>query len=209
MKSKGKTAGDRPSKLWLLLIGVNHYQDPHLPNLQYSAIDCQGLGEALEAATVAFTSKQAKIHHDSTDAKPTLATVQASLAQMVTQAQSQDTILFYFSGHGFQDTEYQQAVLCLSDTQKDNLLATGLGLQTLLDALGQCKARQQLVWLDACHSGGMTLRGASSTKATAALENPTSQLVSVLRQQAARSSGFYALLSCDQNQRSWEFPELG
>ncbi|MEL7070687.1 MAG: caspase family protein [Cyanobacteria bacterium J06581_3] len=209
MKSKGKTAGDRPSKLWLLLIGVNHYQDPHLPNLQYSAIDCQGLGEALEAATVAFTSKQAKIHHDSTDAKPTLATVQASLAQMVTQAQSQDTILFYFSGHGFQDTEHQQAVLCLADTQKNNLLATGLGLQALLDALGKCKARQQLVWLDACHSGGMTLRGASGAKASVNSENPTSQLVSVLRQQAARSSGFYALLSCDQNQRSWEFPELG
>ncbi|MFK8183956.1 MAG: caspase family protein [Phormidesmis sp.] len=199
-------------KLWLLLVGVNQYQDPHLPDLQYSAIDCQGLSEAISEATVAFSHKQTQIHHDNTTNQPTLATVEASLAQMVSQAQSQDTILFYFSGHGFQEAKHQQAVLCLADTQKDSLLETGLGLQKLLDALSQCAARQQLVWLDACHSGKMTLRGTSGTSnnsSTVTLENPTSQLVSVLRQQAARSSGFYALLSCDQNQQSWEFPELG
>ncbi|MEO0768761.1 MAG: caspase family protein [Cyanobacteria bacterium J06649_4] len=207
-----KSTNNSAAKLWLLLVGVNHYQDPHLPDLQYSAIDCQGLNEALEAATVAFANKQFRVHHDNTASQPTLATIRASLEQIVTQAKSQDTILFYFSGHGFQDAQSQQAVLCLADTQKENLLATGLGLQTLLEALSQCAASQQLVWLDACHSGGMTLRGASSAghkTETGALENPTPQLVSILRQQAARSSGFYALLSCDQNQRSWEFPELG
>jgi hypothetical protein len=30
-----------------------------------------------------------------------------------------------------------------------------------------------------------------------------------LRQRAAQSQGFYALLSCDHAQQSWEFPELG
>ena len=204
---------DQSPKLWLLLVGVDRYQDPHLPDLQYSSIDCQGLSEAIAEATVAFSSKQIQTHHDITAEKPTLATVEASLEQMVTQARSQDTILFYFSGHGFQDAKQQQAVLCLSDTQKDDLLSTGLSLQKLLNAFGRCAARQQLVWLDACHSGKMTLRGTSdansSADSTATLENPTAHLVSVLREQAARSSGFYALLSCDRDQRSWEFPELG
>ena len=36
------------AKLWLVLVGVNRYQDDNLPSLQYSALDCQGLGEALE-----------------------------------------------------------------------------------------------------------------------------------------------------------------
>jgi hypothetical protein len=73
-------------------------------------------------------------------------------------------------------------------------------LYELLQLLSNCKAHQQLVWLDACHSGGMTLRGGL---------NSTQQMVQVLQSAAARSKGFYALLSCDSNQQSWEFPELG
>lgn len=63
-----------------------------------------------------------------------------------------------------------------------------------------------MVWLDACHSGGMTLFGAKGDNENE--ENPTNQLVNLLRQRAAKSKGFYALLSCDQDQLSWEFPEL-
>ncbi|MEL7142416.1 MAG: caspase family protein [Cyanobacteria bacterium J06573_11] len=200
------------AKLWLLLVGVNHYQDSHLPNLQYSAVDCQGLSEALITATAAFSEKEIFVHHDTTVARPTLETVLFSLAHIVSQAKKQDTILFYFSGHGFQEPQKQQAVLCFTDTQKENLLSTGLPLEQLLDSLSRCQAGQQLVWLDACHSGGMTLRGTGSFSKESKrekLENPTPQLVSILRQQAARSNGFYALLSCDQDQRSWEFPQLG
>ncbi|MEO1637099.1 MAG: caspase family protein, partial [Cyanobacteria bacterium J06631_9] len=141
---------------------MNHYQDSHLPNLQYSAVDCQGLSEALITATAAFSEKEIFVHHDTTVARPTLETVLFSLAHIVSQAKKQDTILFYFSGHGFQEPQKQQAVLCFTDTQKENLLSTGLPLEQLLDSLSRCQAGQQLVWLDACHSGGMTLRGTGS-----------------------------------------------
>lgn len=231
------------AKLWVLLIGVNQYADARLPHLSYSALDCQGLGEAIAAATQTFPQKSVVMHHDfaaggegvgglpsveaaiaatgrlplGTLAKwrsgaaqaPTLAAVRASLEHLIAEAKPQDTVLFYFSGHGVLSEETAQAVLCLSDTQRHDLLQTGLGVQELLDRLGQCKAHQQLVWLDACHSGGMTLRVAKGEAASEPLPNPTPQLVELLRQRAAQSKGFYALLSCDQNQQSWEFPELG
>jgi WD40 repeat protein/uncharacterized caspase-like protein len=196
------------AKLWVLLIGVNQYQDETLPALRYSAPDCQGLAQALTEATQAFPSKEICIYHDLTEQRPTLTAVVRQLQQMATAAQPQDTLLVYFSGHGLLATPSQQAVLCLADTQADQLLTTGLPLQTLLTTLAQSPARQQLVWLDACHSGGMTLRGARSGE-TLALANPTAQLVEVLRQRATEGKGFYALLSCDQAQQSWEFPELG
>ncbi|NBD32002.1 MAG: hypothetical protein GVY17_03255 [Cyanobacteria bacterium] len=197
------------AKLWLLLVGVNHYQDASLPSLHYSALDCQGLGEALLDATQAFPHKEVLIHHDFAAQLPQFKTIHSSLEQIAAAAQPQDTVLFYFSGHGVLDPESQQAVLCLSDTDQTALLETGLKLQKLLQFLGNCAARQQLVWLDACHSGGMTLRGAKGEPEKKSLVNPTSQLVEVLRQKAAQSHGFYALLSCDQSQHSWEFPELG
>ena len=74
----------------------------------------------------------------------------------------------------------------------------------MLQVLGTCAAQQQLVWLDACQSGGITLRGSSEKSL-----NPTPRLVQVQQQLGAQSKGFYALLSCDPNQQSWKFTELG
>jgi WD40 repeat protein/uncharacterized caspase-like protein len=194
----------QPAKLWILLVGVNQYEDSqNLASLQYSALDCQGLGEALKAATASFANKEVIIHHDFVSQRPQLAEVQQSIQHIVTSAAKDDTILFYFSGHGILETNTGQVALCLADTDTQQLFDTGLPLNNLLKQLSSCAASQQLVWLDACHSGGMTLRG------TASLAEPSSQLVEVLRHKAAESKGFYALLSCDQTQQSWEFPELG
>ncbi|GAB4379293.1 MAG: caspase family protein [Elainellaceae cyanobacterium] len=238
------------AKLWVLLVGVNQYQDDRFPSLSYSALDCQGLGEAIAAATGTFPQKTVFVHHDfaelqdpaalawqtrssqaalphqvaltgrlrlKTTAKlrnlavrsPKLAHLRASLQQILFDAQPQDTVLFYFSGHGVLDPTTQQVVLCLGDTDRDNLLSTGFNVQELLTLLAKCAAHQQIVWLDACHSGGMSFRFGLEAPSAPPLPNPTPQLVNLLQQQAARSKGFYALLSCDQNQQSWEFPELG
>ena len=222
------------AKLWILLIGVNHYQEETLPSLQYPAPDTEGLAQALSEATQAFPSKELSIYHDFAEQPPTANAVRQRLAAVTHAAQSQDTVLVYFSGHGIFDEETQEVVLCLSDTQRDALHSTGLALQDLLQALNQSLARQQLLWLDACHSGGLGQRrnqkgdqkgsqrrhpgkskggasksGPKSKDAIALTPDPTPQMVEVLRQRAAQGQGFYAMLSCDQTQQSWEFPELG
>ncbi|MDJ0695570.1 caspase family protein [Mastigocoleus sp. MO_188.B34] len=199
------TSSNNRGTLWLLLVGVNNYQDEELPNLNYPAIDCQGLANALTNLTGEFNHKEIKIYHDLAPHSPYLANVRKSIKIIAKQAKSIDTVLFYFSGHGVVDSSSQQAFLCLSETQKSNLIDTAFGIKELLHLLANCAAQNQLVWLDACHSGGMTLRGAT----TETLISPTQTLVEVLQKQAARSKGFYALLSCDTNQQSWEFSELG
>lgn len=137
------------AKLWLLLVGVNHYQDERLPNLNYSAVDCQGLAKALVGATEHFPQKEIKIYHDFAPQLPYLETVRASLQEISTAARPQDTILFYFSGHGIFVPNTHQTFLCLANTQKDDILNTGLAIQELLQLLGKCNAQNQLVWLDA------------------------------------------------------------
>jgi|GEM_PF-1967646 len=194
------------AKLWLLLVGVNQYQDEQIPSLRYPAVDCQGLGAALDAATQGFPQRELKIYHDFNQ-QPLLENVRITLKTMAAATKPSDTILFYFSGHGMLDPSSQQVVLCLQDTQTDDLINTGLRLQELLQLLADCAAGQQLVWLDACHSGNLTFLGARDTKSTGF--NPTPELVAVLRQRASQQKGFYALLSCDRHQQSWEFPQLG
>ncbi|MEA5572782.1 caspase domain-containing protein [Calothrix sp. UHCC 0171] len=200
------------AKLWVLLVGVNQYQDTGLPSLRYPAVDCKGLGEALTIATQRFPQKEVIIHHDFAPVKPIVTTVRQSLQHIVSQTRSQDTILLYFSGHGILEPNTQQAVLCMTDTQKNDLLNTGIPMQELLQILGNSSAHQQLVCLDTCHSGDMVLIGGEnplSRDGENSCFETTSQMLQVLRQRAAQSKGFCALLSCDRGQKSWEFPELG
>ena len=196
------------AKLWSLLVGVNSYLDQNLPCLRYSASDCKGLAEALLEATQGFPRKEVIVHHDEAELPPTRETVRASLNSIVAAAKPEDTILLYFSGHGVLDPNTQEVVLCLADTNKDDLHHTGLKLPEVLQLLSNLGVHRQMLWLDACHSGDITLRGAKGEARNSAVINPADQLEQVLRQRAAQSKGFYALLSCDQKQRSWEFPEL-
>lgn len=196
------------AKLWSLLVGVNSYLDENLPCLRYSASDCQGLAEALTEATQGFPRKEVIVHHDFAELPPTRETVGASLSSIVAAAKPEDTILLYFSGHGVLDPNTQEVVLCLADTNKEDLHHTGLRLPEMLQLLSNLGVHRQMLWLDACHSGDITLRGAKGEARNSTVINPADQLEQVLRQRAAQSKGFYALLSCDQKQRSWEFPEL-
>jgi uncharacterized caspase-like protein len=197
------------AKFWVLLVGVDRYHDLTLPALRYAAIDCQGIGAALAAATGAFPDREFLIHHDLVAETPTLERVETSLHRIVTQAQPQDTILIYFSGHGVVDPSTQQTILCLQDTDREHLLTTGLQIQIVLKLLEHCAAHSQLLWLDACHSGNLNFIGTNRDSGESIRLNPIVQLLSSLRHQAALSRGFYALLSCDEGQQSWEFPDLG
>jgi WD40 repeat protein/uncharacterized caspase-like protein len=219
--------------IWVLPIGVNQYRDPQLPALRYSAFDCQGFASALATATETFPKKHVRIHHDFAPQLPLLKQVRESLQIIATHSQVEDTVIFYFSGHGILDVATGEAVLCLADTDTNNLVDTALSLTELLKTLETGFARHQLVCLDACHSGGFSLRNqqgaiekrpglgeylqihnSKGRSVTPDPESPafnplTGQLVQVLQQRATRSQGFYALLSCDRAQQSWEFPELG
>jgi uncharacterized caspase-like protein len=200
------------AKLWLLLVGVNEYLDTSLPSLRYPALDCQGLEKALFKATAGFPNKEVIVHHDFAAQPPSLEGIRSSLQKIVSQSQSQDSILLYFSGHGVVEPDTQQAVLCFPETRKDDLLNTGLAMQELVQILGASSANQQLVCLDTCHSGDMNFlrqNGANRDGTMPDIANPTPQLMDVLKQRAAQSKGFCALLSCDRGQQSWEFPELG
>lgn len=196
------------AKLWMLLVGVNQYHDKKLAPLSFAVSDCEGLAEALKEATQSFPNQEVIVHCPSATQTPALEAIRTSLQRIVKEANSQDTILFYFSGHGILEPFTKQPFLCLAQTQIDNLQNTGLGLQELLQQLKLC-GDKQLVLLDACHSGSIAqLWGEARGEAAQTQLNPTHELAEVLQQCAAQSRSFCALLSCDEGQRSWEFPDL-
>jgi|GEM_PF-6502515 len=205
------------AKLWMLLVGVNQYQKPW-NSLEYAVADCQGLKDALEKATEEFKSREFFVHHDGANLPPTLEAVRNSLQKIESNAHSLDIILFYFAGHGKIVKGSQEPFLCLADTQKERLSNTGLALDEVLQQFRNCSACQQLVLLDACYSGSITTALGKAREEVAELTeaeeleknepNPILGLARALEEQAAQRRGFCAILSCDKDQISWEYPEL-
>ncbi|MBD2023744.1 pentapeptide repeat-containing protein, partial [Leptolyngbya sp. FACHB-711] len=73
--------------------------------------------------------------------------------------QAPETALFYFSGHGLPDTEgldLDKGYLATSDTDP-HVPRSGLSLRWLQQLLSKSPIKQQIVWLDCCHSGSLII----------------------------------------------------
>ncbi|AGY58115.1 caspase family protein [Gloeobacter kilaueensis] len=190
-----RTSRDRPGpavagRLRAVLVGVNSYADPALPDLQFCTADCQQLAQALAHLHRGAIANEIAVHGGN-GAPTSSQSMRWSLERLVETSQPEDTVLFYFSGHGQLDSG-GQVVLCLSDA------GGTLPVGELLAALERCPARQRLLWLDACHGGGL-----------GTARDPAASLVEAVEHQARSSRGLYAILACDAQERSWEFAELG
>jgi WD40 repeat protein len=187
------------AKFWIVLVGINHYQDRQIADLSYCANDCRELAAALTTATQQFQETEIISLYDRAQQPPNLLEITTSIQQF-RLAKPEDIVLFYFSGHGYLDSN-NRPVLCVADTNIDDLAGTGLKLDTLLTELRQCQAKRQLIWLDACQEP-------EEQQDRQIRQNPTSQLLAVLERQSEQSQDFYAMLSCDRTERSWEISEL-
>lgn len=199
------------AKLLVLLIGVDLYQDPQLHNLNFCAKDSRKLGEAIATATQLFPQKQIVYYDDDSQNKLTLNNLRRGLDNLVAAAGKLDTVLIYFSGHGILEPDTKEPFLCFEETNTEDLINTGLPVKELLAKLAASGAKDRLLFLDACHSGGFSFQDSiaqqKGAKKNVSLPiNPTPELINLLQQRASKSQGFYALLSCDKKQRSLEFP---
>lgn len=67
-----------------------------------------------------------------------------------------NTALFYFSGHGLWQTDWIQKKGYLATSDADQELENyGVPLQWLRELLQASEVKQQIVWLDCCHSGAL------------------------------------------------------
>ncbi len=145
-----------------LVVGINIYKDDNLHNLLAPASDAEAIGKILSQ----YGKFQVWLMPEAIDSetkKPFIAkTRELSLTQLQKALvklfkpegrQIPDTALFYFSGHGLrQDLGIQEGFLATSDVYPQ-LGFNGLSLQWLRRLLQESPVRQQIIWLDCCHSG--------------------------------------------------------
>ncbi|SCB51879.1 Caspase domain-containing protein [Bradyrhizobium yuanmingense] len=144
LEKLGKPTG----RLMGLVVGVDKYREPHL-NLNYASRDAQRLKRAFERdLKVEYADvKIVDLLNDNADGEAII----RELSRVSSAASKDDTVLFFFSGHGFKDEQGHYRL-----TPKDFLstASTKTGLEwSRVGAILRASKARVIVILDACHAG--------------------------------------------------------
>ncbi|MDJ0706885.1 MAG: caspase family protein [Leptolyngbyaceae cyanobacterium MO_188.B28] len=141
-----------------LIVGISSYQN--LPGLKAPAVDAEAIAQQLEQAGEFRVWRIPEIIQDKAPrigerTQVSLSELKQALVRLFKPEGRQvpDIALFYFSGHGLRDNlGVPEGYLATSDAdpKQDDF---GLSLCWLRRLLEESPVRQQVIWLDCCHSG--------------------------------------------------------
>jgi formylglycine-generating enzyme required for sulfatase activity len=185
-------------KKWAVVIGVNDYVDERISDLRCCVDDAKLVAKTLSEKCgypveniLTITDDQSRAH-----LRPLRAGLQQQVSAWLKFAGEEDTVMVFFSGHGFLD-DRGQGFLATQDARMDYLGLTALRTDELRDMLRQCKAGQKVLVLDCCHAGA---------EKDLSTDAPSSEeLGSAFRD----ARGLVTLASCGRDEKSREWDEKG
>lgn len=181
---------------WVLAIGIEDYS--LIQQLTYTGDDASAFVRAFsEVGQVPARRLLLVADHEkaslklSTDSK----TILPVIKEFVSRPGPKDTLVFFFSGHGYVDPNDQVMYLATSDFDVTRPASTGLSVDALRRALTSSRAKHQLIFLDACHSGAFELEDSLDGRA--------------LANSIATKKGIAVVSSCSSQQQSIEARAIG
>ena len=150
--SGGGSIGDDGGRRWAVLIGVGGYQKA--AQLLDTANDVDRLAETLtnRAGFDADRIFRLADTNPSPDMKPTKENLEQQLQAWLRRPRRSDTLLVYFSGHGFRDDEGRM-YLAPVDCDPRRAEQSGVPITWFRDQIKRCPARTKVLILDSCHAG--------------------------------------------------------
>ena len=183
-------------KRWGIIIGVNTYDDPNVNSLRYASADASAIYEVLtHPQTGGFKKEQLHLLTSDSGNPPTRNNILESLALLNRMIRTGDTVVFHFSGHGL--TQNGINYLLPADTRVNIPTETTIPLSKVYAAIQN--ARQQIIFLDACHSGQRRDKGTTSGAMSFAFAEAV----------FSEAEGRVTLASCNINESSFEDDKLG
>ncbi len=130
-----------------LIIGIQNYNDPEIPDLDTPLNDANQMAEVLEKK-YGFTVETLL------DGQATKKAIYDSLRRLTAKAKSQDSILIYYAGHGDVDRQYNDGWWIPVDAAGGDPF-TYLDNIQIQKAMRSMKARHVLLISDSCYSGAL------------------------------------------------------
>lgn len=174
-----------------LIVGISDYADSSI-DLEYADRDAKVLYDTLTNPALgpaAFDRRDVRLL---VNKEATLAGINTGLRDFLRQAREEDSVLFYFAGHGAPDpNQLGDLYLLAHDTEPENIAGTGLLMRHVRETIAEIPAKHVLILTDACHSGGM----ASAPGLRSLKTNPIHQ---VFLDKLQHASGGLAILTASE-----------
>lgn len=182
-----------PARQRALLVGIGRYQDSHFVDLPGVAVDLKVMGEVLGDVGIGAFDVVEQV------ADPDAATLRRCIADFLDRSEPDELTVVYVSGHGLRSAATGEFHIVTRDTDRGDLAETAVPAGYLNEHLESCRARQKVVILDCCESGGFTA-GFTTVRKPKNAEPGGAPLV---------AKGVYVLASSQALEASWagETPE--
>lgn len=176
---------------WAVLIGVNEYEDKsNYGQLHVCTKDADAIREQL--ITGGFDPTRIRQLTDQTLELPTRDNILVALKAVADATESDDLLLFYYSGHGDEDGD--ESYLVARNGRLLVLRDTAVPVSRVREIMEQSPARAKVMVLDACHSG-----------ANIGQKGPKRMSAEFIRRVFEQAAGLAILASCKQGQLSYEW----
>jgi uncharacterized caspase-like protein len=143
-------AADEPRQ-WAILIGIEDYTKA--AKLQFTANDVHQVAETLHSHGGMDRERIVEMTDNSEPKlQPRKDNIQRELTEWLKRPVAGDSVIVYFSGHGFRDSD-GKLYLAPQDIDPSAPSFTGIPAEWLRDRLAECRAGVKLLVLDACHAG--------------------------------------------------------
>jgi hypothetical protein len=150
-------------RTFILVIGIDDYQDPQLPDLRFAEADARAVFRYYAAHRRSPADRDRVLAL--TGAEATRAAVLQAIRQHLVQRATdpQDTVVLYFAGHGFADAD--ESYLACADTTLTGLPETSISRTVLQSYWDRIPAGTKVLVTDACHAAGLaSLRGVGGVR---------------------------------------------
>lgn len=186
---------------WALVVGIDKYDDPGLTSLNFAAEDAKLIAKALEGL---HFERIVSLTSDSTDPelRPTKANILQRLVLIEKDARPEDTIVFYFSGHGFSGDD-GSCYLSTQDCRVGLFEDTALSAKSLESHMRRVLARQRVLIIDACRVSPYKDGKGDPNVRTRAF---SASLVELAQSSDDPEVGGAVLWACSLGEQSWEEP---
>lgn len=194
--------GFRAQNKYALIVGIDEYDNKAqgISTLRFAVRDAASVYETLiDPNKGAFRRENVILLTTQSGEKPTDSNIGRALSKLGKLATTEDLVLIYFSGHGYE--ERGRSYLLPQNADLEALDYTALERDTFIRQIDNLLAEKVIVILDACHAGGIS-RGGKGVGKDAALSEK-------YYEQFAASQGRALIASCGGGEFSWEDEELG
>jgi uncharacterized protein (UPF0147 family) len=174
-----------------LLIANGEFTDDRIQSLSASFDDIQSLRQVLRNPKIGgFNDENVRICFNKD-----LSAVRRDILWLFREKNKDDLVLFYYSGHGFQDIN-GDLYLALEGTTKSSPTAGSIDTPFIVREMKLCSCARQVVILDCCYSGAFGDAGYVEKDFDAQIVTPSTFKVP--------DRGVYVLTSCQGTQKSLE-----